>query len=51
MNNTAKKPYEAATITLVCYSCEDIMIASTEKDGFFFGDLDSFLSLSETFSL
>lgn len=44
MKSIHKKPYEAASLTFVSFSCEDIMTVSAEGDSFFFGDLDSFIS-------
>ena len=43
-NHIAKKPYEAAEISLISYTADDLMTGSPEADEAFFGDLDSFIS-------
>jgi hypothetical protein len=43
-NHIAKKPYEAAEISLICYTADDLMTGSPEADEAFLGDLDSFIS-------
>lgn len=44
MKNHVKKPYEAAELTLIGFPTDDLMTGSAERDEFFLGDLDSFIS-------
>ena len=44
MKDHDKKPYEAAALTLICNTSDDLMTGSPEADDAFIGDIDSFIS-------
>ena len=46
MKEQVKHPYEPAALQLICFSSDDVMTGSGENDDFFYGDLDSFISLA-----